>query len=161
MRKTSTVVIGDHTQGLGILRSAALAGAAVWVVNDKCLSLARFSRYLADYRQLRRGTLSRLDRTECAAHLLGVLLEIPFDGPAALFGVNEDITRFIHLNRAVLQAKYFIPDVRFESIYDKYVFNALLPEQARIDTRLCSETDFQTLDRPNRFILKGRSGNAF
>ena len=161
MRRPTAVVVGDHTQGLGIVRSAAAHGAAVWVVNDKCISLARFSRYITGYKQLRRGTLSQLARTECAIHLREALLEIPLDGPALLFGVNEDITWFIHQNRAALRAKYFIPEVRFESIYDKFAFNTLLPEAVRLDTRLCSETDLDAVDQPQRFILKGRFANAF
>ena len=78
MRRPTTVVVGDHTQGLGIVRSAAVAGAAVWVVNDKYISLARFSRYLTGYKQLRRGTLSRLARTAYALHLREALLGISF-----------------------------------------------------------------------------------
>jgi hypothetical protein len=161
MRTGATVVIGDHTQGLGITRSAALAGSPVWVVNDKYISLARFSRYLSGYKQVRRGTLSRLAGAEYAEHLQETLLELPLEGQAALFGVNEDITQFIYGNRDSLRPKYFIPEVRFESIYDKFVFNALLPEAARLDTRLCSEIDLGALDQAHRFMLKGRSGNAF
>ena len=161
MRTPAAVVIGDHTQGLGIVRSAAEAGAEVWVVNDKCISLARFSRYLTGYKQVRRGTLSQLMWTKCASSLREALLDIPFAGSAALFGVNEDITRFIHRNRAALQARYFIPEVQFETIYDKFLFNALVPEAARIETHLCSEIDLEAREQPERYVLKGRSGNAF
>jgi len=155
------VVIGDHTQGLGIVRSAAQAGAQVWVVNDKYISLARFSRYLAGYKQVPRGTLGRLLRGECAARLREALLDLPFEGSAALFGVNEDITRFIHRNRVALQARYFIPEVQFETIYDKFLFASLVPAAARITTRLCSEIDLEAVTQPEQFILKGRSGNSF
>jgi predicted ATP-grasp superfamily ATP-dependent carboligase len=161
VRVPTAVIIGDHTQGLGIVRSAAEAGAEVWVVNDKCISLARFSRYLTGYKQVQRGTLSQLMWTKCAAGLREALLDIPFAGSAALFGVNEDITRFIHRNRAALQTRYFIPEVEFETIYDKFSFNALLPEAARIETHLCSEIDLGAQERPERYVLKGRSGNAF
>lgn len=161
MRTPTTVVIGDHTQGLGIVRSAAMAGGAVWVVNDKYICLSRFSRYLTRIQRIRRGTLSRLGQHECAETLRKTLLGLPFDGIAALFGVNEDIIRFIHQNRSVLACKYFIPMVNFESIYDKFLFNNLLPETARIHTCLCSEMDLTALEEPQEYILKGRSGNAF
>jgi predicted ATP-grasp superfamily ATP-dependent carboligase len=161
MRTLATVVIGDHTQGLGIVRSAAMAGGSVWAVNDKSVSLSRFSRYLTGTRQLKRGTLNRLGREECAETLRKALLEIPFDGTAALFGVNEDIIQFIQRNRAALGARYFIPNVKFESIYDKFCFNNLLPEASRIHTFLCKEIDIDALPRPQDYILKGRSGNGF
>jgi predicted ATP-grasp superfamily ATP-dependent carboligase len=161
MQTPATVVIGDHTQGLGIVRSAAMAGGAVWVVNDKQLSLSRFSRYLTGAIQIKSGTLSHLRCEECAKTLREALFEIPFDGVGALFGVNEDIIRFIQQNRGVLGTKYFIPNVKFESIYDKFQFNSLLPEASRIRTLLCSEIDVGSLPRPRDYILKGRSGNGF
>ena len=157
----ATVIIGDHTQGLGILRSAAAAGGDVWVVNDKHVSLARCSKHLSGYRRVPHGTLRLLHRPEVADALLAVLLDLPVARPALLCGVDEDIVRFIHRHAAQLSERYFVPDVRFDRIYDKYAFNALLPEPARIDTRLCSGTELDTLNRPDRFILKGRQGIAF
>ena len=161
MRKPATVVIGDHTQGLGILRSAAVAGGDVWVVHDRSISLARFSKYLSGYRQIGRGILSQLGQTEFAEVLLKTLLELPVEYPSLLFGVNDDIISFIYRHGKLLRQKYVVPDVRFDKIYDKYLFNSLLPDSACIDTRLCSETEIGNLDRPHRFILKGRQGNAF
>ncbi|TLY44693.1 MAG: hypothetical protein E6K61_00005, partial [Nitrospirae bacterium] len=136
MRKPATVVIGDHTQGLGILRSAAVAGGDVWVVHDRSISLARFSKYLSGYRQIGRGILSQLGQTEFAEVLLKTLLELPVEYPSLLFGVNDDIISFIYRHGKLLRQKYFVPDVRFDKIYVKYLFNSLLPDPARIDTRL-------------------------
>ena len=161
MRKPATVVIGDHTQGLGILRSASVAGGDVWVVHDRSISLARFSKYLSGYRQIGRGILSQLGQTEFAEVLLKTLLELPVEYPSLLFGVNDDIISFIYRHGKLLRQKYVVPDVRFDKIYDKYLFNSLLPDPACIDTRLCSETEIGNVDRPHRFILKGRQGNAF
>jgi predicted ATP-grasp superfamily ATP-dependent carboligase len=161
MSTPTAVIIGDHTQGLGILRSAAAAGVPTWVVNDKFISLARFSRYLAGYRQLPHGTLSKVAETAYARSLRAALLEIPFEGPGALFGVNEDITSFIHENRNALRAKYLIPELPFESICDKYAFNSLLPDPVQLDTSLCSEIDLGAIASPQLFILKGRSGSGF
>jgi predicted ATP-grasp superfamily ATP-dependent carboligase len=158
------VVIGDHTQGLSIARSAGAAGAAVWIVNDRHVSVTRFSRlsrHVTAYRKLRRGTLEQLDQPAYAAHLRDTLLELPFAGRAVLFGVNEDVTRFIYENRAILRPRYAVPGVRLDAIYDKFRFIDLVPEAARIETRLCSETDLDALAPAERFILKGRSGNAF
>jgi predicted ATP-grasp superfamily ATP-dependent carboligase len=157
----ATVIIGDHTQGLGILRSAAAAGSDVWVVNDKHVSLARASNRLSGYSRLPHGLLRLLHLPEVEDALLAVLLELPVPSPALLCGVDEDIVRFIHRRAARLRTRYFVPDVQFDRIYDKYAFNALLPEPAQIDTRLCSEAGIDGLSRPERFILKGRQGFAF
>jgi predicted ATP-grasp superfamily ATP-dependent carboligase len=161
VNRPSTVVIGDHTQGLGIVRSAAAARGDIWVVNDKRVSLARFSRFLTGYRRVPAGCLSQLDRPDVAEALAQVLLELPVDYPSLLCGVNEDIGRFIYRHRRTLGRRYAIPEVPIETIIDKYALTALVPEHARIPTRLCSDCDLDRVAVPRRFILKGRQGNAF
>ena len=160
MSPPATVVIGNHTQGLGIVRSAAAAGGAVWVVNDKSLSLARYSRHLTGYRRIPHGTLLNLSQPKSAAVLRDALLELPLSGMSAIFGVNEDVNRFIHQHRKELRGRFVIPEVRLETIYDKYVFNTLVPKPAQIDTRLANEVDW-TAAAAGNFLLKGRVGNAF
>ncbi len=161
MQCPATVIIGNHTQGLGLVRSAAQAGGDVWVVNDKWLSLARCSRYLTGYRRVAHGTLLALHQPEVAATLVEVLLSLPFQGNAVLFGVNEDINRFIHEHRDALRARYLIPDTPLNRIFDKFVFNSLVPEAARIETHLASQVEWAKLVATPRYLLKGRSGNAF
>src|SRR5215218_2425534 len=121
MSNAAAVVIGDHSQGLAVVRSAGETGASVWVVNDSALALSRFSKYLSGYTRLQRRTLQQLDEQRAAHALLSVLLDLPVRYPAVLFGVDEDITQFIHRNRDSLKGKYFIPDVPLDLIYDKYV----------------------------------------
>jgi predicted ATP-grasp superfamily ATP-dependent carboligase len=161
MSNAAAVVIGDHSQGLAVVRSAGETGASVWVVNDSALALSRFSRYLSGYTRLQRRTLHQLDEQRAANALLSVLLDLPVRYPAVLFGVDEDITRFIHLHRDSLKSKYFVPDVPLGLIYDKYVFNATLPEDVRTDTRLATEIDAVAGLHSDGHILKGRNGNAF
>jgi predicted ATP-grasp superfamily ATP-dependent carboligase len=161
MPSATAVIIGNHTQGLGIVRSAAAAGAKAWVVNDKRVSVARFSKHLSGYVRIKGGTLDQLDQADSAGVLLDAVLALPVEQPALLLGVNEDITRFIHEHRAPLGRKFFVPDVPFDQIYDKYAFNALVPMEARIDTCLTGDVDLAAVADSHRFILKGRQGNAF
>lgn len=161
MSRPAVVIVGDHTQGLGILRSAAVMGGEVWVVNDKSISLARFSRHLSHYRRIKRGVLGHLDQHEHSELLLRVLLELPVAHPALLFGVNEDITCFVQQHAESLKSMYFIPSIGLHKVYDKYLFNLALPPGVGISTRLCSETRLDEVDHPEKFILKGRQGGAF
>jgi D-aspartate ligase len=156
----AAVVIGDHTQGLGIVRSAAAARAPVWVVNDRTIALARVSRHVSGYTRLERGMLRRLGRPDVAAALVKVLLDLPVAYPSLLFGVDDEIVGFIGRNRRLLGRTFAIPDVDFEQLCDKYVFASFVPERARIVTHLFSETDARQLD-PRRYVVKGRQGNAF
>ncbi len=160
--RPATVIIGDHTQGLGVLRSAAVLGRPVWVVGDTHLVLSRFSKYLSGYCRLRRGTLRNLHAPGGARLLLDVLLSLPVTYPSALFGVDEEITRFVHQHREVLGEKYFIPEIPFEKIYDKYVFStSVVPLAARVETRLGSDPDVVEWAERRRLVLKGRVGSAF
>ena len=160
-RTPTVVIIGDHTQGLGIVRSAAVLGGEIWVVNDKHISLARFSKYLTQYKRIPRGTLACLDQPDQSERLLQTLLELPVEYPSLLFGVNEDISRFMQQHAEVLKQQYVIPSGRVESIYDKYLFNLILAPEAGIPTRLYSDVRLDELEEPEKFILKGRQGGAF
>ena len=161
MRIPTVVIIGDHTQGLGIMRSAAAMGGEIWVVNDKAISLARFSRHLTQYKQIRRGTLARLHQPEQSERLLRALLELPVEYPSLLFSVNEDISHFKQQHAEMLRQRYFIPSGGLDRIYDKYLFNHALPVDVRISTRLCSEIRLEEVEEPEKFILKGRQGGSF
>lgn len=161
MQSSSAVVVGNHTQGLGIVRSAGVAGYTVWMLNEAVVCLGRFSKYLAGYRRVRHGTFARLDQAQGAEHLLQQLLELPVEYPAVLFPVNEDVNVFIYSHREQLRAKYVIPDTRIDLITDKYQFNGLLPDSAQVETWLWSEWDAQRVTASDRFILKGRQGSRF
>ncbi len=161
MRGPATVVLGDHTQGLGIVRSAADAGGDIWVVNDKRISLARFSKHLSGYVRLPAGTLRQVGRPDADNALARALLDVPVEYPSLICGVDDDLVSFIHRFRRRLGVKYAIPDVRLDTIVDKYLFNALLPERMRIHTRLCDEVNLDREPHPERFIVKGRQGSGF
>jgi len=160
-RTPTVVIIGDHTQGLGIVRSAGVMGGVIWVVNDKHISLARFSRHLTQYKRIPRGTLACLDQPEQSERLLRTLLELPVEYPTLLFGVNEDIARFKQYHAEALRRQYVIPSGEVGRVYDKYLFNLSLAPEIGIPTRLCSEVQLDEVDEPEKFILKGRQGSAF
>jgi predicted ATP-grasp superfamily ATP-dependent carboligase len=158
--RPAAVVIGNHTHGLGIVRSAGIAGWPAWMLNDTALGLARFSRYLRGYRTLQRGTLAALHVESVADYLIRELLSLSVERFSLLFAVNEDVTSFIFRHRDRLAAKYFIPAVRLERIYDKYAFNDLLPEAMRIETFLFDDA-IGRIEDPGQYLVKGRKGNAF
>lgn len=155
------VIIGDHTQGLGIVRSAAVMGGEIWVVNDRAISLARFSKHLTGYKQIQRGALARLDQPEQAERLLRTLLELPVEYPSLLFGVNEDISHFKQTYREALKQRYVIPSGDLQKVYDKYFFNLCLPMEIQINTRLCSDVSLEEIHESERFLVKGRQGSGF
>jgi hypothetical protein len=97
----------------------------------------------------------------CAARLREALLELPGNRPSILLGTDEDIIHFTHRHRAALEARYFIPPVQLDSIFDKFKFNELVPEAFRIETKLWNEAEANAIREPHRFLVKGRSGNAF
>ncbi len=156
-----TIIIGNHTQGLGILRSAAQANSRVFVLNDYHLSLTRFSRHLHQYHALPRHTLSHLEEDPVEKGLRDRLLALEVRPRSLLFGVNEDINRFIYRQRERLSEHFFIPPNDLGLISDKHRFNAFLPPALRLETQVFSREALQKAQPKTRYLLKGRRGNAF
>ena len=70
------LIIGNHTQGLGIVRCLAAAGLASHVVNGRVVSISRFSRYLKEYQKVKRGTMQEIYQPGPAAELLAAIARI-------------------------------------------------------------------------------------
>ena len=68
------LIIGDHTQGLGIIRCLAkrrrYRPVMIW---DRAVSLSRFSRHLHTYRRIRRGTMQDVYTPAASARLLAAI----------------------------------------------------------------------------------------
>ena len=54
------LIIGNHTQGLGILRSLSPLGIETHVVNETHISLSRFSKYITKYHFIKGKSLKYL-----------------------------------------------------------------------------------------------------
>jgi predicted ATP-grasp superfamily ATP-dependent carboligase len=155
--KQAIVVIGNHTQGLGIVRSAAVTGYPIHVFYDRKICASRYSKYLSRFHFIKKNTLRNIDQQSQAEYLCNELLSLPVAAPSVLFGVNEDIIRFIHIYRDRLAPKYYIPDFELNLVFDKFDFNKLLPESFQIPTHIVSDIDVS--DFGSTYILKGRQGN--
>jgi predicted ATP-grasp superfamily ATP-dependent carboligase len=154
------VIIGNHTQGLGIIRSAASDHIPVLVLNDKKVSLSRFSKYISAYITLPKGILSKLKDPLNQRYLLHELLKIRSKYKALLLGVNEDITQFIFQYSEKLKDRFEINGRNLDCIFDKYRFTEFLCHDQRIGTQLLSNCNIENLDA-QKYLLKGRIGNEF
>jgi hypothetical protein len=155
--KQAVVVIGNHTQGLGIVRSASVTGRPIHLFFDRKICASRFSKHLSCFHFLKRGALRNIDGRPYAEYLCDQLLSLPIEYPSPLFAVNEDIIRFIDMYRERLAQKYYIPDFELRLVFDKFDFNDFLPENIRIPTHVISNID--PGDFGVDYILKGRQGN--
>lgn len=157
------LILGNHTQGLGILRSLSGTGAKVHLVNDQQIALARFSRYLTRYHFLKRNTLKAIYRPKNAERLLAFIHQlIPKGAGWPVFCVNEDLVYFLHQNRDAFEDRLGIPPNPILSIIDKYQF-AKEMEKLGINTPktyLLSNFD-QDLLKKGPYLCKGRIGNHF
>jgi predicted ATP-grasp superfamily ATP-dependent carboligase len=158
MNKPSVVIIGNHTQGLGIIRSASNYGIPVYVLNDLVISSSRYSRYVKGYYKLSRNTISNLALSPVNEELTNLLLSLPVSFPSVLMGINEDIINYISANSKTLAAKYFIPENKYHLVFDKYEFNNLLPGKNKVPTFLLKDFDLRQNNK-DEYILKSRRGN--
>ena len=161
MSKSSLVILGNGTQGLGIVRSAGTSNLPIIQINDKYISAARFSKFINRYIKLKPNFLSKISfDTDSANELLEILLNLSVSYPSIILGTNEDLNRFIYNNKSILKEKYFIPENEYELIFDKFLFNDKLPKENQIETYIATEEVYSKFKKSN-YLLKGRQGNRF
>ncbi len=161
MYKASLVVLGNGTQGLGIIRSAGEMGIPIIQINDKYFSAGRFSKYISKYIKLESNLLANISFDKNAEEsLTNTILKLPVSYPSVIMGTNEDIIAYLNNNKTVLKEKYFLPENNYEVIFDKYLFNKTLPIENQIETYL-GNSELYSKKGDSNFILKGRKGNSF
>jgi predicted ATP-grasp superfamily ATP-dependent carboligase len=158
------LIIGDHTQGLGITRCLGIGRYQPVVIWDRAVSLSRFSRYLHAYRRVRRGTMQEINTSPASGHLLAAIEAlVPAGGRWPVFTVHEDLVYFLYRYRKRLQGRLLVPDNDIPAIIDKYRFaermNALKIDTP--DTHLLSSFPENRLDGSGEFVAKGRLGIRF
>lgn len=159
------VILGNHTQGLGIVRSLKEYPVEVHMINDRNIALARFSKYLDSYHCLSRGTFSSLSDSSSASLLLEELNKIAVsEEKISVFCTDEDLVYFMNANRDSLDIAYKLPENDIELITDKYCFYQLLRSLGLHSPRTCLLSEF--CDQANEFLeegflLKGRRGALF
>ena len=123
------LILGNHTQGLGIVRSLAPVDADTHLVNDHHVALARFSRHLNHYHRLPKGTLKNVYLSEYTKQLIAAIREIVPPGARwPVFCVHEDLVHFLHRNRPCLQDLLTIPENPILDIIDKYRFSQAMQQ---------------------------------
>ena len=160
MESPALVIIGNSTQGLGIIRSASSLGVKTFMINDKFFCSSKSSKFISNYKKLKKGTIHSLANSTSSSKLTETLLNLPASFPSTLLGINEDIINYIHVNSPDLSLKYNIPTNNYSRIFDKYRFNELLPKQNQIETRLIRDVNISTLNG-EKYLIKSRIGNKF
>ncbi len=161
---THALIIGDHTQGLGIIRCLAHRRYRPVMLWDRIFSLSRFSRHLYAYRRVPRGTMSQVYDPVVSDALVAAIKRIVPEGEQwPVFTVHDDLVLFLHHNRKRLQDRLLIPDNNIPAIIDKYRFAQNL-KSIEIDTPetiLLSDFTRDQLKNGRHFVAKGRLGNRF
>ena len=159
----SCLIIGNHTQGLGILRSLAETGDTLHLVNDKSISLSRFSKYLKKYHMLPRGTLKEIYIKENSEDLFELICRIiPKGAGWPAFCINEDLVYFLNKYEEAFEGRLVIPDNPFMDIIDKYRFAKEMEKIGLSSPKafLLSSFDCKLLLK-GQYVCKGRIGNRF
>jgi|SRR5690554_2628251 len=158
MLKPSLVIVGNSTQGLGIIRSARPCGVPVYMLHDLNICSSRFSRYLTGFYKLSKNTIKNLASSPVNDELTTKLLSMPVEYPSVLLGINEDIINYFDANKNILKEKYKLFNNPYQIIFDKYEFNRLPDEKNSIPTFLYKDVKPDDFANKN-FILKSRIGN--
>lgn len=157
------LVLGNHTQGLSVVRAIGSRGIPVHVMYDKHICLSRFSNFTHAFHKIAKNTLGLIfDPANQETVLRELLALAPRDGKMVLFGVSEDMINFFYQHADSLRERYLFPENDIDSITDKYKF-AAGSDAAGVPspkTYLLSELDPAVL-AGKAFVAKGRTGNKF
>lgn len=159
----SCLIIGNHTQGLGILRCLSQINVETNLINEQKISLSRFSKYLTKYHFIKRKTIQNLYKPQNTEYLLQILTRMVTDNQRwVLFGINEDIINFIYQNRTELEKNYLIPNNKIDLIIDKYKFADEIIKIGLPTPKTFLLKDFKkNVFKEGDFVCKGRLGNKY
>lgn len=114
---TGVIILGDHVQGLGMIRCFGKMNIPVYLVNDKNLCIGRFSRYLTGF--FRSPDFS--DQNELKSFLMDIGIHNNFNN-YLLMPTNDIAVSVISRNKSTLSEIYTIstPDSEvIDLIYNK------------------------------------------
>jgi len=158
------LILGNHTQGLGIVRSLSDLDLSVHMLNDSKHSVVRFSKHLQKYHSIKKGSFENLHTTQGINYLVDTLLSIRHPSKKVLlFCTNEDLTNAIYSRRDDLRHCYYIPNNNIIPIIDKFIFYNTISAISLLTpvTYVMSNMNVSDLDEDSRYICKGRLGSSF
>ena len=158
------LILGNHTQGLGILRSFCDSGLSLHMLNDSKFSVAKFSRYLTKYHSIKEGAFRNLHTDEGLDYFINFLLGLASpSSKIVLFCTDEDIVNAIYAKREVLKEYYHIPKNNILPITDKLLFAGYIEEIELPTPKTFSLQAFDSkkLTSNLEYICKGRIGSKY
>jgi predicted ATP-grasp superfamily ATP-dependent carboligase len=160
---TGVVVIGDHVQALGIIRSLGRHGIPTYLLHDKNLCIGRFSRYLSKF--IKMPNLD--DSSEFIDFLINVAKKYHLNG-WILMPTNDAAVKIISQNKEILEECYRVPTPGWE--ITKFALNKTLtysiaeklgiPTPKTFHFSSFSDCD-QSRDIQYPIIVKGVEGLSF
>ena len=118
------IVIGDHVQGLGIIRSLGRHGIPTFLMNDRSLCIGRFSKYVSKFFLCP----SIEQETQFIDYLINLAEKTEDINNWVLFPTNDAAVRNLSLNKTRLEEYYTVPSPPWEVIrctYNKKITNQI------------------------------------
>lgn len=159
------VLIGDHVQALGVARSIGQLKVPVYLLNDKRLSVVRFSKYVSKYIR----TPSLKNESEFVSFLLRIAKSQGLKDHL-LIPANDDAVKILSKNKAEIEDWYIVPTPEWE--ITKYAldkkFTSLLASNNEIPApATISASEISEPGALNQFniqypvLIKGVEGSGF
>jgi predicted ATP-grasp superfamily ATP-dependent carboligase len=139
------LVIGDHIQALGIVRSLGQMKVPVYVLDYKQLSIVRFSRYVTKFIK----TPSLSDSQSYLDFLLSLVSKYELKN-FIIIPTNDYAVEFLSRNKEILEQHYYIPTPKWE--ITKYA----------VDKQLTYKTAKKlNIDTPESILLSDISDSTY
>lgn len=113
------IVIGDHVQGLGIIRNLGEKQIPVYLVHDKNICIGRFSKYLKKFLKSPKMT----EQTEIINFMVKIAKKYNLFG-FVLMPTNDAAVYVLSKNKSLLEEYYKIPTPDYQVV--NFVYNKKL-----------------------------------
>jgi D-aspartate ligase len=159
---TGVIVIGDHVQALGIIRSLGRHGIPVYLLHDTTLCISRFSRYCTKFIK----TPSIDNESDFISFLVDLAKKIDLTD-YILMPTNDAAVKILSMNKDILEEYYKVPtphrDITKFALNKDLTYSLAaeigIPVPETIHPRNVEE--LQKLDVNYPVILKGVAGLDF
>ena len=161
-REPGVIVIGDHVQALGIMRSLGKHGIPLYLLHDKSLCIGRFSRYCSKF--IKMPSLD--NESDFISFLVKLTNKFNVNG-YVLMPTNDAVVRILSKNKDLLESYYKVPTPHWEITkfsLNKELTYSLVVENGIPVPKLIHPKDVEELKKLQvnyPVILKGIEGLDF
>lgn len=161
-KKIGAIIIGNHVQALGIIRSLGKRKIPVYLLHDKILCIGRFSKYLTKF--IKMPDLE--EESIFLEFMINLAKKIDLEG-GVLIATNDTAVKFLSKNKNALEEYYRVPTPAWDIAkfaLNKELTYSIAKKIGLFTPKIIHLSNFKELEESDieyPVILKGAIGSNF